>query len=430
MSEIKQKIQELAEIIKEDCVLVIGPNAYLCDTPNGEKSLFELLSQNLIAEVPDLQPIANSNDFHLLASEFARTKSDVALKLKVKEFYKNVQSNFSMLETLARLPFSLIINTTPDDLLLQVFQKMGKLQTQTAFYHYKKQDQNEKIEGTVDKPLIYNFLGKLEERNSLVLTHEDQLSFVKNIISEDAGLPKQLLATLKEKTHYIFIGFDFEYWYLRLMFQTLNLDKYKNEAMAFQANNQPLRTPTKIFFNHEYKMEFVEETPELFLQLLSDAVNGSKTPSQNNATTGQAIYVLYHQNDAEMFDKFKTSIAFILKKNNMQLLDNQSFEGGETQLVQEKNIAAATLILPLISSRFLADNVGVISLLDYAAKQANKKIVPILLKPCSFDMIEDSYTFHSVLPAKEEFISQKSDLDTAFRTIATQIEIILKTLAA
>jgi hypothetical protein len=427
MPDIEEKISQLAKIIKRNnAVLVIGPYAYLVATKDGEKSIFQLLSEKLIAEVPDLQGLADAKDFHLLASEYVNRKSDFDLELLVSDFYEEFNAPIPLLEALAKLPFSLVINCTPDKLLLKAFQRVGKLHTQYSYYHYSKQNQNITLEGSVDKPLIFNLLGDIEDTNCLVLTHEEQLDFVKNIISKDAGLPKSLISTLQEKTHYIFVGFDFEYWYLRLMFQVLNInkDKKKNQAFGFHQNdNNAMKLPTKLFFSNEYNIEFLDDAPEVFLQTLNKKINGIKpTPIDN---TKHKILVLYHQKDEAMFEQFKTSASPMLQRNNVEIIDNQEFVSGETEQIVLQNLRNAPLILPLLSSQFLAD-AALMNYLKLATDEKNKKVVPILLKPCSFDIIEEIHQFHSVLPSKDTFVSQQNNQESSYLDICNHIELLLK----
>ncbi len=427
MPDIEEKISQLAKIIKRNnAVLVVGPYAYLVETKAGEKSIFELLSEKLIAEVFDLQGLADAKDFHLLASEYVNRKSDFDLELLVSDFYEEFNTPIPLLDALAQLPFSLVINATPDKLLLKAFQKAGKLHTQYAYYHYSKQNQNVTLESSVDKPLIFNLLGDVEDTNCLVLTHEEQLDFVKNIISKDAGLPKSLISTLQEKTHYVFIGFDFEYWYLRLMFQVLNInkDKKKNQAFGFHQNdNHLMKLPTKLFFSNEYNIEFLEDAPEVFLQNLHEKINGTKPTPVLNAN--HKILVLYHQKDEAMFEQFKTTASPMLQRNKVEIIDNQTFVSGETEQIAVQNLQNVTLVLPMLSSQFLAD-ATLMNYLTLATEEKNKKVVPILLKPCGFDIIEETHQFHSVLPSRDTFVSQQNNQESAYLGICNHIELLLK----
>ena len=433
MQNTEEKLDILAEVIKEDCVLVIGPYAYLVETDDGRKSLFELLAEKLVAEVPDLEAIAKSNDFHLIASEFAKRKSNTALNLAVKKFYENFQQRISFLENVVEMPFSIIINTTPDDLLLRAMEKKGKLNVQKAHYNYVKQAQHELFTNiSVHKPLIYNLLGSVEERSSLVLTQFEQLAFIKNIISEDAGLPKSLIAALNDKTHYLFVGFDFEYWYLRLMFETLGMSNRPETAFGFHQNQEGmLKMPTKIFFSNTYKLEFLEEEPEVFLQQLKERINGNSSPAVSPKNR-KKVCVLCHEDDVPLYEKLAVQLKPLFRKYNIETFDYQSVMGGDVIDTAWKNaIDTADIVLPLLSADFLADDYW-IDLARSAAKQQgeNKKIIPILLRYCDITNEPSLAALPTRLPLNGEPINKWQDRAEAMQDCKNVIEKILKTLAA
>ena len=73
---------------------------------------------------------------------------------------------------------------------------------------------------SVENPLVYNLFGSLDETESIVLTEEDQLEFIRNVVKDDPRIPEEILGQFDHRKTYLFFGFDLENWQFRLLLHT------------------------------------------------------------------------------------------------------------------------------------------------------------------------------------------------------------------
>jgi hypothetical protein len=139
----------------------------------------------------------------------------------LKKFYETNRQPTEMHRKIAQLPFHLIISMSPDTMLQTAFEEMG---LSHDFRYYRKTENPEKIDRLPSKrsPLIYNLFGKYEDEDSLVATQNDIIEFLFAILG-GFKLPMGILTPLKAAKVFLFMGFDFEKWYLKVLLKLLDL---------------------------------------------------------------------------------------------------------------------------------------------------------------------------------------------------------------
>lgn len=130
-------------------------------------------------------------------------KSTVALQREVERFYREqAKQPNELLRVIAKLPFSLVINTAPDVLLEKSW--LGKIkEVRKTYYSLHKERSKEEADlqiedPTGDRPLLYNLFGSVEDSASLVLTEKDRLKFIEDIIQHNNAIPNAILKEFKE----------------------------------------------------------------------------------------------------------------------------------------------------------------------------------------------------------------------------------------
>ncbi|MEL6652276.1 MAG: SIR2 family protein, partial [Bacteroidota bacterium] len=187
-------------------------------------------------------------------------KSRVYYQLKAHYQQEPVRSFYEML---ARLPFKMFINASPDRFLADT---LGEGKHSFAFFH--KNDPDELApEPSLEKPLVYNLVGVLDREESLLLTHDDLYEFIEAVLSRQ-GLPRTITDELYKARSVIFVGFRFEKWYVQLLLRLLKVHDQRN-SFARYATKQKFNSDTLSICEKQFRIEFVEEdTEEFFAELL------------------------------------------------------------------------------------------------------------------------------------------------------------------
>jgi hypothetical protein len=76
------------------------------------------------------------------------------------------------------------------------------------------------LAGTIDAPVVWHLYGASPKTNSLVLTEDDHLDFLRNVSKESWRLPAELMRTLTESL-LLFLGFNVRDLDFRILFKAL-----------------------------------------------------------------------------------------------------------------------------------------------------------------------------------------------------------------
>jgi len=133
-------------------------------------------------------------------------------------------------------------------------------------YYIKGQPAEEVANPTAEKPLLYNLFGSVDNQQSLIFTHDDLIQYMLSIIRE-FKLPQNLRGTLESSLYFIFLGFDFERWYLRLL-----LKMFLDESKLSIASEATCRTQDRLrtFYAGNYGLEFVDDNIEAYIKGIYD----------------------------------------------------------------------------------------------------------------------------------------------------------------
>lgn len=425
----------LKDIERQRCILLLGPRLALGQKNDKEEPLIELLAQHLSEELTtEAIPFEAeaSRDLSYIAQRFMTIPKirRIDLEDEAISFYRKYQQEMPALYALiAQLPFHLIINTTPEDFMLKAFRQEGKLGAKLMHYNYRKELPGEIPEPGIDKPLIYNLLGNLSDPESLVMSQEDQVDFIKNVVKGNPSIPNQLMRHFDDRKTYLFLGFNLEKWYFRLMLDSLKLGD-RNTTIAPQLDNYPVTPVTKSFYEDRYRFVFVEEKIRDFLERL---VTDFKASSQGSATASKVsqankIVLLFDNNpDDFRYCEQLTQHLFNLQQQGIVEVWHKglsTFGNVEEQL--RLKLSEANFILPLLSASFFAsESVNSQDLpwaLEYSASQ-KARILPVLCRPCLYE--DSAFGQLSVLPFNRQAISNWDNQDEAFQQIVEQIKLLV-----
>jgi hypothetical protein len=212
-------------------ILCLGAEIY----SNNNNTLIEQLRDALQVES---NPNIKSYDdglFHFKGG------SDIKYYTQIKRFY---EQEFPDLETIydkiVRIQLPIILSINPDHRLRTAFERAGL----SADYHFyfRRNPAPQLEEPTVNKPLIYNLLGDIKKRESMVLTYNDLFDYFQSIV-EHRSMPQNIKERIHDAYNLIFIGLPFDKWYMQLLLRVL--EQHTNDALKFavnHANNERIST--------------------------------------------------------------------------------------------------------------------------------------------------------------------------------------------
>ena len=235
-------------IRNEKCILFIGGELFRDENNlTLEDQLFDYLNVNTN---PDIQNFYKKDGLFLFTSGTKKTKS----YYKIKQFYNQKFPILNdILDKLTLIPFHFIISITPDKKCYDRLKKHG-FNSRFDFYWKKNKAKNINIP-TIKNPVIYNMFGSVERQDSMILTHDDLFDYFESIFQENS-MPEKLKLNLREAHNFIFLGLDFEKWYMQILLRILYLHNDKFEFMRYAAN-QKMSKELKAFCFEQFKIEFV-----------------------------------------------------------------------------------------------------------------------------------------------------------------------------
>lgn len=249
-------------IKNEGAILFIGPDIEKTET--GE-IVYQHFSDEIIKEYEGDVNI-DKDGFFFFIDPLA--KSDVIYEMK--EFYEKYDFATDIYKKIAAMPFHLIISLSPDDAIHNVFDDNGIIHQFKHFDNYKIEVEN----FTKEEPFIFNLFG-LATKGKYILTQEDYFNYIKAIIGDDL-LPRKIITALKDAGSYIFVGFDFDKWYNRLLLMILNFHVDKSEKIRHAIQSENTDALMKQLIEKQFNITFIEEDGVDFLSKLHGKLEESK----------------------------------------------------------------------------------------------------------------------------------------------------------
>ncbi|HYK02705.1 MAG TPA: toll/interleukin-1 receptor domain-containing protein [Thermoanaerobaculia bacterium] len=279
-----RELKALVERIKRgDCVLVLGPSVTVRPGDPDRTPLDELLARTLVESLDDVSETEAAFAVTSLrrASElyYRKINDRDQLELAVNDFYtREAATTTDFHLDLARLPFRLCVSVSPDSLMRRAFEAAGKT-PQTGYYDFRQAVTTRLSAPTEGSPLIYHLFGHHEHASSLVLTEGDLIDFIVAIVKGTPAVPDQVRSILSDKaTSFLFLGFGFHNWYLRVLLKVLDAYGHRSKALAFEDRRffeHPEHAQAVGFFSGDRLIDFRQLRWDDFAQLLRDAYEGA-----------------------------------------------------------------------------------------------------------------------------------------------------------
>jgi len=439
--------QQLAQAIHQQrCVLVLGSGA-CCDFEEQSVPMSSRLATHLSEQIKkhkDDNPLIDDENLSHVAKVFEDTpfddkrfndrKARQHLSKAIDDFYDTHKDlKFGFYEELVKMPFHIIINSSHYDFLEKAYKRVGK-GVQEHYFHYDHSDHNGNLnfaKPTKRSPLLYNLFGSIEDTQSLVITETDKIRFVETIMQgePEASLPTDLRSLLKgEGLTFLFMGFDFEEWHLRILLHVLELDK-QDATIALQ-NPDNINKFTQFLYEKHFFVNFHNGQELDFIRKLDEALKRPQQAEKPEHQKDKQLFIMYDERDKQWRDDLEEHFAMKLRHNNTigEIWHEGKLQAGD---VIDKTIAQrideADIILLLVTQSFLAsDKLYENQLAQALARHDNNEvcIIPLLMSPCDWEAASFASLF-TILPRDTQPISKKDDKSETLKKTVEEINEII-----
>lgn len=334
-----------------------------------------------------------------------RTK-EIHLREEVAKFYEqNTKVVPVLYEKLAKIPFKIIINTTPDDYFLRAVEVERKVRPHFAFYDYNENTLLDGLDFSDDRPLIYNLTGSAQKKNSLVLTEAQQVAYIKNIVKGDPPIPTSILERLKPPSKhsdlsYLFLGFDLNRWQFKVLLDGLEMHQNADAISPTHANYE-YESRTIEYYENRFNFLFVQEEIEAFIDTLVHKIQSlTKDNGLSRNTSGCNIMISVHKKEVDIAESIVKVCSPRIQNGEINIWHrgNVNFNQKINETITAK-INSADIILPLLSIDYLADREILTieqDLILAKQKDASAMVIPVLISACDWE--SSSYGKSQILP--------------------------------
>lgn len=446
-------------IQKGRTILVLGPDA-VTTTRNGQRiSLQNLLRDHLADELhrrnppltllnhPSLAYIAKTLEDTIFVQErqkraaFSEENARSELYTLIAAFYEQYTfTDFPVYRQLAKMPFHFIIETDQAPYLEQAMNDENKFDTKCFYYHYANPTHNNSIrfedqDIRADAPLIYQLFGSAQQPDSMIVTESDQLAFLDAILQQEntAGIPNKVAihftsvkdpnASQQFDKTFVFLGFDFNEWHLRLIMHLIGRYQRQKETIALQ-NPTDIGELTRFFYSNNFDVQFVDTPAEQFLAEVQTALLHPESEAAP-IPAKLKVFLMYAPEDEAVKAALDVQLNPIKRTEFIETWDeSQLLPGADTAQEITRHIEAADIILPLITANFFGSDQIFEHQLQLALRRHEAKettVIPLLMRSCLWEGTPLDQLKSTVLPRNLTPLDKQDYPETALADTVKQL---------
>jgi len=324
--------------------------------------------------------------------------------------------------------------------LAQALDDENKFDTKCFYYHYANPTHNNSIrfedkDIRDDAPLIYQLFGSAEQPDSMIVTERDQLAFLDAILQQEntAGIPNKVaihFTSVKDKgagqqfdKTFVFLGFDFNEWHLRLILHLIGRYQRQKETYALQ-NPQDIGALTRFFYSNNFDVRFVDTPAEQFLADIQTAMLQPDT--QTAPTTAKLkVFLMYAPEDEAVKAALDVQLNPIKRTEFIETWDeSQLLPGADTAREIAQRIEEADIILPLITANFFGSDAIFDHQLQLALRRHEAKqtvVIPLLMRSCAWEGSLLDALKATILPRNLTALDKQDNPETALADTVKQL---------
>ena len=181
----------------------------------------------------------------------------VKIKRWVEEFHDEFKCDEQPILDLAALGFELVLNTSPDMTVFELFSRV-KPGAQAAYYDRTGKNPGMLPDASRESPVVFQLYGTLDNPRSMILSDSDRLDFIVKVARGDPALPVNLTSTLRDTDQsFLFLGFDLSEWHFRVLLHILSNNATRNYmSFASELESAPVDFDTQDFYRTSHKIHF------------------------------------------------------------------------------------------------------------------------------------------------------------------------------
>lgn len=465
--DISSELETLSRRISQGlCILFIGPGALRTKDGIPVNNAFAL---SLAAELRDLgiyfDPAASKNMPYMIQCYIngkneksgKKTLKIVDLREKYKKFMESAPIDYSLYETLASIPFSLVINTNYDDKFFQLFksrQEKNKRKVEFDIYDFSNKNtvigENKPKEDEPDRSLVYNLFGLCSEKtlNSMILTEAEFVRYIGKIHQPNTSIPLEITNFIDENKYCCFLGFDFDQWYLKVLVRALwSGTAHDGENNLSQPDTLALGLPsynaTTFFYQDTYKFSFINNDLNSFVKKLKKefdtTLNFKPAIIKNNTKKEGPVKVVFigdvnSPEDVSYRDEISKQLKHHVSTGTISLWAEDMSIGELATLKATEKIKEADILIALVSVDFINSNkIEIINDALEMDDEKPQKQLAVLLRPCVKDLLNPLKDFvwepsNSKSPQLPLSQYSRSDQEAIITSIAENIYLTVKEL--
>ena len=416
-------------IKKNKCILMLGPDTAIEKVGGQPRLLTESLANQLAERLePGTRKLLNPSDLAQASQYYAIEKGRHTLEARAESFYKEKQDLCSDLHRdLAALPFYFTITTTPDSMFINALEK-NKKEPVINWYNFNGENQGMVQMGTVEKPLVFYLYGSVSEPESLMLTENDLLDFLVALSSEKWPLPNNIRSELKNgDKSFLFMGFGFKHWYLRILLHVLQGGNKKNSrSFALEKfppdNTADLQRTVFFFKKSDYKIHIFKKNFNDFAAQLRERF-GQCSPtviSRFEAANEPEVFICHASEDKD----YAAALYEKLEQAGIRpWLDKENLRGGDEWDRKIRDTIKQIDYFVVLQSQALANKT-----IGYVNREINialdrqeefqrgttRFVIPVKIEPCP---LRDDLTHLQTID-----LTDKANVKTLIDTIQRDFE--------
>ena len=385
------------------CILVLGPEipAATVGAPVGAavNSSAEELTTALARELEEDDKSVTGTTLAAVAQQYEDAFGPIALQALAEKVYKSPHLVPSQIHAvIAELPFSLILTTCQDDLLVRALQSASKdPNAQRYDFNGNKRDNPEfPLTNSPRAPLVYHLFGNAHDSGSLVLSENDLLDFLIAIASDRPPLPSSLVSALKRgRQSFLFVGFGITQWYLRVLLKVLVRSLELHRTGSNTIATEPLlglseadREQTILFYQRGTPIELEDADTGAFLTQLAERLDAEGGVVEQSAPIGPRphVFISYAREDGEL----ARMTLEALQKDFDPWLDTERLSGGELwdERIREE-LEAADFVLVIYSPALCRKTDSYVNKEIHLARERDQRVRGPFLIPLRTAEISD-----------------------------------------